>query len=260
MIILPLKAVTDAYIPMKSAIKYILHKLLGFRNYLFVFSVFKIYTLKWDRKENDFLFFLKMIPAGTVVLDIGANIGVMAVLLAKKIKGAQVVAFEPVPANISALKRVIGFFSLKNVRVMEYALGNEEGEVEMVMPVIDSVKMQGLSHVVHSSITENNEGVKVKAPIHRLDNITGLNGTMKISAVKIDVENFEYFVLEGGKSFINKYKPIIYIELWENDNRHKCFSLVKELGYKVNVVANEKLAEYDPSTHETQNFIFTPAG
>jgi FkbM family methyltransferase len=244
---------------MKSAIKYILHKLLGFRNYLFVFSIFKIFTLRWDKKENDFLFFLKMIPAGTVVLDIGANIGVMAVLLARRIKDSQVVAFEPVPANINALKRVIGFFELKNVRVMEFALGNEEGEVEMVMPVIDSVKMQGLSHVVHSSIKENNEGEKVKAPIRMLDNVTGLNGTMRISAVKIDVENFEYFVLEGGRNFIKKYKPIIYIELWENDNRDKCFALVRELGYKVNIVQGEKLTEYDPSLHKTQNFIFTPA-
>lgn len=244
---------------MKSAIKYALHKLLGFRNYLFVFSLFKIYTLKWDRKENDFLFFLKMIPPGTVVLDIGANIGVMAALLARKVKNAQVVAFEPVPANIHALKRVIDFFHLENVRVMEFALGNEEGEVEMVVPVIDSVKMQGLSHVVHSSITENNEGEKVKAPIRMLDNVTGLNGTMKVSAVKIDVENFEYFVLEGGCSFIKRYKPIIYIELWENENRDKCFSLVKELGYKINIVLDQKLTKYDPAIHRTQNFIFTPA-
>lgn len=244
---------------MKSFIKYVLHKLLGFRNYLFVFSVFKVWTLRWDKKENDFLFFLRMVPAGTVVLDIGANIGVMAVLLAKKIKGAQVVAFEPVPVNIDALKRVISFFKVKNVRVMECALGSEEGEVEMVMPVIDSVKMQGLSHVVHSSIPENNEGIKVKAPLRKLDNVAGLNGTMKISAIKIDVENFEYFVLEGGRNFIAKNRPIIYIELWENENRDKCFSLIKQLGYKVNIVKNEQLIEYDPNKHKTQNFIFTPA-
>jgi FkbM family methyltransferase len=244
---------------MKSAIKYVLHKLLGFRNYLFIFSVFKIYTLRWDKKENDFLFFLGLIPAGTVILDIGANIGVMAVLLAKRIKNAQVVAFEPVPANITALKRVINFFSLQNVRIMEYALGNEEGEVEIVMPVIDSVRMQGLSHVVHSTITENNEGERVKTPIHMLDNVHGLNETMKVSAIKIDVENFEYFVLEGGRKFIQKHKPLIYIELWENENRNKCFSLIRELGYKVNIVSNAKLIEYDPALHHTQNFIFTPA-
>lgn len=245
---------------MKSAIKYILHKLFGFRNYLFIFSLFKIYTLRWDKKENDFLFFLRMIPAGTVVLDIGANIGVMAVLLARRIKNAQVVAFEPVPENIGTLKRVINFFKLGNVRVMECALGNEEGEVEMVMPVIDSVKMQGLSHVVHSSITENNEGERVKTPIHKLDNISGLNGTLKVSAIKIDVENFEYFVLDGGRTFINKHKPLIYIELWENENRDKCFSLIKELGYRINVVENNELIQYDPSLHKTQNFIFSPEG
>lgn len=245
---------------MKSGIKYVLHKLLGFRNYLFVFSIFKIFTLHWDKKESHFTFFLKMIPPGTVVLDIGANIGVMAVLVARHIKNARVVAFEPVPVNVAAMKRVISFFSLDNIRVEECALGNQEGEVEMVMPVIDSVRMQGLSHVVHSSITENNDGDKVKAPIRKLDNIPNLNGTMKVSAIKIDVENFEYFVLEGGRNFLQKHKPIICIELWDNENRAQCFSLIKELGYKINVVENEKLVEFDPSVHKTQNFIFTPRG
>jgi FkbM family methyltransferase len=245
---------------MKSGIKYILHKLLGFRNYLFMFSIFKIFTLRWDKKESHFNFFLKMIPPGTVVLDIGANIGVMAVLAARHIKNGRVVAFEPVPVNVAAMKRVISFFKLDNIRIEECALGNQEGEVEMVMPVIDSVRMQGLSHVVHSSIPENNEGEKVRAPIRKLDNIPNLNGTMKISAMKIDVENFEYFVLDGSRKFLEKHKPIICIELWDNENRAQCFSLALELGYKINVVKDETLTEFDPSVHKTQNFIFTPAG
>ena len=53
-----------------------------------------------------------------------------------------------------------------------------------------------------------------------------LNGKdKKIGAIKMDVENFEYFVLEGGKELIKKHKPIIYTELWENQNREKCFQL-----------------------------------
>ena len=137
---------------MKNAVKYILHTLLGFKNYLFVFSLFKISTLKRDKKEKDFFQFLRLIPENTAVLDIGANIGIMTVHLAR-IKGATVYAFEPMPNNIAAFQRIVRHFKLSNVKLFEVALGNTEGEAEMVMPVISSVRMQGLSHVVHESIT-----------------------------------------------------------------------------------------------------------
>lgn len=42
---------------MKNFTKYILQKLLGFRNYLFVFCLFKIKTLHSDKNEKDFLYF-----------------------------------------------------------------------------------------------------------------------------------------------------------------------------------------------------------
>ncbi|MEW6702255.1 MAG: hypothetical protein AB1298_06005, partial [Bacteroidota bacterium] len=69
---------------MKNKIKCVLQKLLGFRGYLFVFSIFKIFTLKYDKKEGVFLELLNHLSNDSIVLDIGANIGIMTVLLAKK--------------------------------------------------------------------------------------------------------------------------------------------------------------------------------
>ncbi|MDF2436797.1 MAG: methyltransferase FkbM family [Bacteroidota bacterium] len=244
---------------MKNAAKYILHKLLGFKNYLFVFSLFKIYTLKRDKNEKDFFQFLGLIPENTAVLDIGANIGIMTVYLAK-IRNCEVFSFEPMPNNISAFKRIVDHFKLNNVRLFEMALGNHEGEAEMVMPVISSVRMQGLSHVVHESIPENNEGERFKVPLRMLDKLPELISCSKrISAIKIDVENFEFFVLDGAKTLISRNKPVIYAELWDNDNRYKCFDLLENLNYNTYVAVNEKLVLFDPSTHIKQNFIFIPA-
>jgi FkbM family methyltransferase len=245
---------------MKSAVKYILHKLLGFDYYLFVFSLFKIYTLKKDKNEKDFFHFMKLIPANSMILDIGANIGIMTVHLAKSIKGSKVIAFEPMPSNIKAFKKVINHFNLKNVTLFEIALGNNEGEVEMIMPVVSNVRMQGLSHVVHESITEFNEGVTLKVPLKMLDKIDILkNSTQTISAIKIDVENFEFFVLEGGKELIIKHQPVIYAELWDNANRYNCFNLLQSLGYQTYVVINNQLVLFDEKAHQKQTFIFLTA-
>lgn len=244
---------------MKNTTKYILHKLLGFKNYLFLFSLFKIYTLKRDKNEKDFFHFLALIPPGTAVLDIGANIGIMTAHLARSIRDITVYSFEPVPNNISAFKRVINYLKLKNVKLLEVALGNTEGEAEMVMPIIKAVPMQGLSHVIHASITENNEGERFKVPLRMLDKMEVLmDSTQRISAIKIDVENFEFFVLDGAKNLLAKNKPIVYAELWENENRKKCFELFSNLNYKTVVIVNNKAIEYDSFAHKTQNFIFLP--
>lgn len=244
---------------MKNAVKYILHKLFGFKNYLFVFSLFKIYTLKRDKKEKDFFQFLDLIPENSIVLDIGANIGIMTVHLARSIKNVMVYSFEPMPNNIQAFNRIVKYFKLSNVKLFEVALGNSEGEVKMVMPVIANVRMQGLSHVVHESITENNEGEIVTAPLKMLDKIAELvNANRPISAIKIDVENFEFFVLDGAKDLIKKNKPVVYAELWDNENRYNCFDLFKTLNYRIHVVINNKLVEFDAAQHQKQNFIFLP--
>ncbi|MCW3085329.1 MAG: methyltransferase FkbM family [Bacteroidetes bacterium] len=244
---------------MKSATKYILHKLLGFKNYLFVFSLFKIYTLKRDKNEKDFFQFLGLIPEDTAVLDIGANIGIMTAHLAR-IKGATVYGFEPMPNNINAFNRIVNYFKFNNVKLFEIALGNTEGEVEMVMPVISSVRMQGLSHVVHESITENNDGERFKVPLKMLDHMDELTANPKrISAIKIDVENFEFFVLDGAKQLIAKNKPVVYAELWDNENRYNCFTLFNNLHYKTYVAINNELVLFDAAKHIKQNFIFLPA-
>lgn len=244
---------------MKNAAKYILHRLLGFKNYLFIFSLFKISTLKRDKKEKDFFQFLRLIPENTAVLDIGANIGIMTVHLAR-IKGATVYAFEPMPNNIEAFRRIIRHFGLSNVKLFEIALGNTEGEVEMVMPVISSVRMQGLSHVVHESITENNEGERFKVPLKMADRMQELQSCpQRISAIKIDVENFEFFVLDGARQLIAKHRPVVYAELWDNENRSQCLELFTSLDYKTYVAVNENLTLYDASLHFKQNFIFLPA-
>lgn len=240
---------------MKKRLQNFLQSVLGFRRYLFLFSLFKIRTLRRDKREGDFFHFLSMVPPDAKVLDIGANIGIMTALLAKHCKRGEVHAIEPIPENFETLTRICRHFGFVNVRLHQFALGAEEGELEMVMPEVKNVKMQGLSHVVHESIPEFNEGLRYAVPQHPLDNLGEI--VEGVQAIKIDVENFEYFVFKGGENTLRKFKPLIYCELWDNENRAKCFELLAgELGYKVMVLQRGELVKFDPSLHENQNFFF----
>lgn len=242
---------------MKSLIKNILQKILGMETYLYVFSIFIIRTLRYNKREGDFCFFIKQIPEGGILLDVGANIGVMTYYMAKQFPNSKVYSFEPVPLNLKTLHKIVNRYKLANVEICNYALGNENGEVDIVMPELQHVKMQGLSHIVHESIPDMNEGEKFKTKIKKLDDLSFLqNSKEKISAIKLDVENFEYFVLKGGEDLLKKHHPMLYSELWDNENRTQCFTLMTSLGYKTKVLVDNQLVAFDEKIHKTQNFFF----
>lgn len=242
---------------MKTIIKYILQKILGFKNYLFIFALYIIATLKHDRKEGDFLHFLSILPGRSTILDIGANIGVMSVHLARKMPDSQVFSFEPVPINVATLRRLLRFFKIWNVKVFDCALGNYNGIAEILLPVHNNVKFHGLSHIEGIEGTESDKGTLYKVPIHKLDDIPELNQLeFPIKGIKIDVENYEYNVLSGARNLLVKHKPIIYAELWDNKNRIDCIQLLSEIGYSVFVLENEELVIFEPGKHSTQNFFF----
>jgi FkbM family methyltransferase len=242
---------------MKTFVKFVLQKLFGFNNYLFIFSLYIITTLRHNRKEGDFMHFLSMLPDNSTVLDIGANIGVMTVHLARKLPASQILSFEPVPENLKTLRRLLKFYKLGNVKVFDVALGNYEGTAEIILPEHKHVKFQGLSHIEGVEGTEGDTGLKYKVPMHRLDDIDELRSPGKfVSGIKIDVENYEYFVLDGAQELLSSHKPLIYAELWDNQNRKDCMRLLQDLGYSAFVLENGVLAEFDSGRHHTQNFFF----
>lgn len=242
---------------MKTFVKYILQKILGLKTYLYVFAQFIIVKLRWDKNEKDFFYFLGLIPDGGIILDLGANIGVTSYHLSKQKPESTIFSFEPLSLNMDTLKRVKSRFALDNVFECQVAVGNKKGTLEMVMPVINNVPMHGLSHVIHEENTKNNTGLTYKVPVICLDEFDEIKASKKkVTAMKIDVENFEYFVLKGGEKLITENHPIIYCELWDNDNRRKCIELLNNLGYSAFVLQKKELVPFEKAVVDKHNFFF----
>lgn len=240
---------------MKNSIQYFLQQILGLQRYLYLFAMFKIKTLKLDKKENDFFLFLSLLSDGKgAVLDIGANLGIMTVHLAKKLPNTTIHSFEPMPENHQVLHQVCNAFELQNVTIYETALGANNGTVKMILPLDKQTVKQGLSHVKHDSISDWNEGKEVEVPMEKLDDLIQ---NQHVQGIKIDVENFEYFVLKGAQNILALQQPLIYAELWDNDNRKRCIELLTGLNYGVFVCVDKQLTPFDPTLHTTQNFIFS---
>lgn len=71
-----------------------------------------------------------------------------------------------------------------------------------------------------------------------------------VGVIKIDVEGFEYFVLLGAQEIIKKYKPIIFIEIWDI-NREKIFELMENhYGYQLELIDDEQNYICRPYLHQ----------
>jgi len=242
------------YAALKLLIKYILQKLLGFERYLRWFSAYKIKNLHKDKKENDFFRFMEMIPNQKgVILDIGANLGVMTIHLSRRFPQAQILAIEPIPINYKILLHNIKKHGCTNVTALQIAVGDAEGEATMVMPKNGAVKQHGLCHM--EEVSEGQvEGVRHLVKVAKLDDLKGIN--MPVLAIKMDVENYESKTLQGALNLLERDKPVVYTELWLNENRDETIQLLEKLGYKTHCIVNQHLVEFDPAKHQTQNFVF----
>lgn len=243
---------------LKNWTQIILQKILGFQNYLLVFAAFTIYRIRYTKYDQEFLYFLSMVPDNGVIIDIGANIGITTIPLSKHLPNSQIAAIEPIPHNVRTLKKIIRFFRSRNVIVFPMAVGDHNGRINMITPVIDHVKKQGLSHVIGAIPNEltAQQGEAFSVPVMRLDDIKELQQMGQINAIKIDVEQFEYAVISGGLQLINRFKPIIYCELWDTPQRKLFLDFMEGLGYEVSVYEKGILVPYDQ--RPALNFFLLP--
>ncbi|MBC8153280.1 MAG: FkbM family methyltransferase [Bacteroidetes bacterium] len=242
----------------KEFTKKLLQSVFGFETYLYYFSRYKIDTLHRDPNEKIMFRFIDLIPDGSLILDIGANLGFITYHLAQK-RDCAVLSFEPIPTNLAVLNRIVANKKLANVTVCPYALGDVNATVNMVMPLENGVPMQGLSHVKTDG--ETTEGREFTVPVKRLDELIEISSSGKrVGGIKIDAEDYEYFILTGGLNLIKKDKPVICVELWENENRERSLLLLASLGYTPYVLSNGDLVKLaGQSTHlDGNNFVCLP--
>ena len=134
------------------------------------------------------------IQPGSVVLDIGANVGYFTAHMSQLVGSAgRVHAFEPEPRNFSLLSSNVAANHLQNVVLHHMALGDREDT-----GVLHISDFSGGMHRLYPSNCCDNATVEV--PIRRLDSMFSPG---QISVIKIDVEGFEPFVLSGAQNLLD---------------------------------------------------------
>ena len=143
-----------------------------------------------DYNLEELAFLREHTPQGGVFVDVGANVGTYAMVLARHTGSTgKVIAVEPHPVTHArlAFNRAASGFS--QVALVAAAAGPSDGEL-LIETDGDNL---GASHIASGEPSGN----AIAVPSLRLQRILGDAGVSRVDALKIDVEGFEDRVLTG---------------------------------------------------------------
>jgi len=174
-----------------------------------------------------------LVKEGDTVIDCGANFGYNAVVMGKQIgPTGKLFAFEPQRIINQQLSGNLISNNIYNAYVVHAALGNVEGITTMSPVPYDKEWV----NIGDTSIGEGGDAVKVIT----LDMIDS-----QPNFIKMDVQGYELFALQGGEQTLKKHSPDIFIEIEEHQlakfdvTKDQLVDYIKSLGYRIFRIDNE---------------------
>ena len=169
----------------------------------------------------------RLVEPGMVVLDIGANIGSHTFRLARLVgQNGLVIAFEPMLAAYNQLCRNAQLNSFKNLMLEKIALGNENGTLRAAFRSSWSLFDKDLDHEPE------------ELSIMRIDDYIKNKGIGRVDFIKLDVDGYEYKVLQGASNTLSDKRPLIVMEFafWTlervGDNASDLLNYLELFGYQ----------------------------
>ena len=246
---------------MIARIKRMLYRSLSLESYLRLlqrsyFFMYRTGMLKGKPEYAHHYFVRKLIKKGDTVIDIGANLGYYSILFSDWVgKGGRVYSVEPIELyNKVFMKKAR---RRRNITLIPYALGDEEKEVALVTSPQSGYLNTGLPHVYDPKRDGGMEQqefafrAQMRVPSRLFADIG------KIDYVKCDIEGFEWFVLSDMKELIRQHRPIVQVEIWD-DNLESLTAMFSSLGYTANRLVDKRLLPAAEHPEAFGDYIFTP--
>jgi len=164
----------------------------------------------FSSKEPETLEWIETIAAGSVLWDVGANVGLYSIYAAKQ-RGCLVFAFEPSVFNLELLARNIFNNNLpKNIVIVPIALSDQAGPSLFKM---SSTAWGGALSTFGQDFDQH--GGKLKSIFEyqtmgmTMDEAIQLLNIPPPRYIKIDVDGIEHFILRGGVETLKNVESVM---------------------------------------------------
>ncbi len=174
---------------------------------------------------REMLFLHRFLKADMVLADVGANQGEFTLFAAKRLSEGKVLSFEPLPSIREALTENIEMNGFNNVSLFDIGLSDHEG-------IFSIYEFEG-----------NNEGLatlypgekkirnKIDIRLQTLDEVFASTGFFRLDFVKLDIEGGELAALRGAQKTIQKFKPLLLVEVNAESYQAAGYSAGEVLGF-----------------------------
>ena len=164
-------------------------------------------------ERNAIAAYRRIIKPGNVVVDAGANIGAHTLPLAQLVgNDGRVLAFEPTAFAVSKFRANVAVnpelgrrITLHQVMLVSQDADALESLIYSSWPLTASSELHG----THKGRLMGTEGARAVT----LDSMVRLDGCPRVDFIKLDVDGHEVAVLRGARITLERFRPIIALEL-----------------------------------------------
>jgi len=170
--------------------------------------------------------FVNNIGDDWVVIDCGANVGYFSVLFGLLAQNGHVFAFEPT-STFEMLEKNLRHNNSTNITPLRCALGNSTG-----------FKCDSIFRIW------GNEPEQLEYPFTTIDYFVEQSKLKRIDCIKIDVDSYDFEVLQGAENTLNQFNPYIMVELnhalnKRNQSNTQALKWLLDRGYEHAVVFDD---------------------
>jgi FkbM family methyltransferase len=205
----------------------------------------------------------RLVQPGMVVADVGANIGLLTLVLAWSTgPTGKVIAFEPEAVPRSNLEKMRHLNGLSWVEVRDQAVGEKAGQLTFHVSDI-------IGHSSLYALPENEGSREIQVEVVRLDDVAPAK---RMDVVKIDVEGAELDVLAGMKGVIAKNPDLAIVAEFGPEHLKRVgqtpaqwFKAFADVGFKAYII-DEATSAAEPTSAKaaakvvSANIAFVRAG
>jgi len=162
----------------------------------------------------------KIIKSDWVVFDIGANIGYFTLLMSKLVgKNGYVYCFETTTYGYNRLKKNI---SLNPDLLQHNIVVNKKGLSSCTENKIEALESRFSARLLAHSEKELIEFIT-------LDDYVTLLKLDRVDYIKIDVDGYDYEVIQGSAKILKKFRPIVMAEICNRELNKRGINVISYL-------------------------------
>ncbi len=184
---------------------------------------------------------------GMVACDVGASIGYMSLLLAKRVgKNGQVFSFEPLPSNQERLQKNLELNPQLNVKLIHKAVAEKAAKTVFL------VHSSGGMGKLRGSLGKNTDYEnKIEVETVSLDDFVYKEKNAAPNIIKIDIEGGEVQALKGMQRLLKESRPVLLLELHGHEAAKSTWNILCQANWSLyymragyrKITASEDLAK-----------------